>query len=92
MGYTVEYNPELTKRYPKPKVTGHKIPVILIVSIILVIGIYLLTRDAIIELLVPGDTQVTTAAFSEMMGQIAAGESFKDAFFAFCEDIISNSY
>ncbi len=92
MGYTVEYNPELTKRYPTEKYQSKKTPIILIVSLILIIGLYITTRESIYQLMIPGDPQVTTAAFSEMMDQIAAGESLKDSFFAFCEDIISHRY
>lgn len=42
------------------------------------------------RILIPGDAEVTIAAFSSMVEQIQAGEPIGDAVTAFCGEIIEN--
>jgi hypothetical protein len=41
------------------------------------------------DYLIPGDAEITAAAFSEMTYQLQNGESLEDAVVTFCRDVIS---
>lgn len=92
MGYVIEYSPQDKRKYP---ITGNKrkgkryvrwflILVVLVCS--LIPGI----RTRAVNLLIPGDDEVTKAAFQIMTEQLRAGEPVNDAVTAFCQEILDN--
>jgi len=91
MSYYVEYNPELRRRYPQTKNRSSKVQLVLIGLLFMVVGIYTLMRYNLLQYLIPGDSQVTTAAFSEMVKSVANGKTVSEAVFAFCRDIVIGS-
>lgn len=92
MGYQIVYNPEDNHKYPthiRKKRKVKMIPLILFASI-LVLGSRQI-RGKLEQWLIPGDPQVTKAAFSLMMEDLRDGESFGDAVTAFCNEIIAGN-
>jgi len=91
MSYSVSYNPELKKRYPavchkkKPNYT-----VLLLILCAATVGI-LLTNNGILRYLLPGDPNVTAAAFSALVDSVASGVSVKESLYTFCEEILLNA-
>lgn len=92
MGYCVEYNPEFKNRYPSVPRNRKRLPIgILIWGAAAVTAVYILVSSGVLRHLIPGDPNVTTAAFSLLVEEIAEGESVRDAFFAFCREIVVNA-
>ena len=92
MSYVVEYNPELRKRYPAKK-AGFRKPSVKLVFILFfaVVAGYTAIRMELLRYLIPGDSYVTSRAFSEMVEQIGAGEPINACISAFCREIIAGS-
>lgn len=94
MGYKIIYNPEEKKKYPMKERSRIKlrwcIPVMLVLSFVLALGKPQF-RAKLEEWLIPGDSEVTKAAFSEMLGQLRVGENAVDAVTTFCRTIIGGS-
>ena len=91
MSYRVDYNPEMKKRYPTFIKIRKKLPVRLLLSLVAIAACYGVFCSGVLRLLIPGDLAVTTAAFSGMVDDIGAGESVRQAFLAFCKEIIVNA-
>lgn len=94
MGYRIEYNPELNSKYPRKVHTGKG--KILLLSAAMLSGIILgfigiNNSTALKNWLLPGNPQVTEAAFSAMIADIRAGEQVGDAITAFCLEIMENA-
>lgn len=90
MSYSVNYNPELRKKYPKNNIR-RKFPVkqtAVIVVILLCVSI--LAHSGLEMLLLPGNPDVTASALSTLTEKISNGEPIKDAVYCFCEEIINN--
>ena len=60
-------------------------------SILLLIFVVYNCGDTLREFLIPGDTDVTEAAFSELGNNLRDGVSVKDALTVFCLEIIENA-
>lgn len=94
MGYKIMYSPEDNSKYPMRKPTKSRsrwiIPLLLVAVLILALGRPHL-RTKLEDWLVPGDTDVTKAAFAAMVGQLREGENAVDAVTAFCRMIIDGS-
>lgn len=90
MGYSVEYNPELRKTYPMKKEKLPSIPVkpIMITAAVLV-GLFAGHKLGVLQLLIPGDSAVTTGAFSTMVDDVKAGQTVSDAVFSFFRNVIT---
>ena len=92
MSYCVEYNPELKKHYPSVTKSGKKPPIALILGVVITVAAaYALVSSGVLRYLIPGDPEVTTAAFSVLVERIGAGEPVREAFLGFCEEIIVNA-
>ena len=92
MSYHVDYNPEMKNRYPihiKIKRKFRIRPIVL--STMAVVLIYAVFRSGVLQYMIPGDPVVTTAAFSGMVEDIGGGESIREAFLAFCKEVIVNA-
>ena len=91
MSYRVDYNPEMKNRYPNFVKIKRKLPVRpILLSVAAVAIIYGIVSSGLLRFLIPGEPAVTTAAFNGMMEDIGAGESVRQAFLAFCKEIIQN--
>lgn len=92
MSYRVDYNPEMKNRYPSMIKIEKKLPVRpILLSIAAIAFCYGIFCSGVLRFLIPGDPAVTTAAFSEMVDDIGAGESVRQAFLSFCKEIIINA-
>lgn len=89
MSYSIEYNPELKKRYPAIKNYRKKPQLLVLVLLLISVVTYTFIHFNIIQYIIPGDTEATIAAFSTMVDKIGGGDTVGDAFFAFCRDIIN---
>ena len=90
MSYCIEYNPELKKRYPTTKKRRGRPQFFVVLLLAISVAAYIFIRHNIIRYIIPGDAEVTTAAFSTMVEKIGDGDSVGDAFFAFCRDIVDS--
>lgn len=89
MGYSVEYNPELRKNYPQKRENMPKIQMKwLLMGVIICVGIYILFGTGFIKLFIPGDPEITVAAFSDMVQRVSTGEPVTEAVFGFVRDVV----
>ena len=89
MSYYVEYNPELKNRYPVKKNRRPKQTALLVVVILLVITLsYSVFGGKLLKILIPGDPQITAAAFSGFVEQVGSGKPIREAVFCFFQEII----
>ena len=89
MSYLVEYNPELTKKYPTVVKSKKGLSMFSILLLcIAVVGAFCLAQSGLLRYFIPGDPDVTASAFSELLNQIQAGEPIKTSVLSFCEEII----
>ena len=88
MSYQINYDPTRANRFYTAK--RKKIPVWLMTALCIGIATLLLNNE-FRSLLIPGDPQVTSDAFSELTQELAEGESVKEAVTAFCKQIIDNA-
>ena len=89
MSYRVEYNPELRRNYPQKMVRTLKVPVkLLLLGLAACVGTYILFGTGLFNLFIPGDPQVTVAAFSEMVQDVGAGEGVSEAVFHFFRNVV----
>lgn len=93
MGYRIVYGP-----MPKmPQERDYKPLRIQVLTAVFALLFVLTVRQAwpegtalLREFLLPGEQNVTEAAFSEMIGDIREGESLGDALTAFCRQIVEH--
>lgn len=91
MGYQIMYSPEDNHKYPayKPKSKNRWLfPVVITIALLVAAGIPNV-RNSLERWLIPGDAQVTKAAFSAMLDQLRTGEPIDEAVTAFCREIIA---
>ena len=90
MSYSIEYNPELKRKYPKGKAQRHFLTRKLIYLLVFFAASYLLIQSKAYHYLLPGNPDVTISAFSTMVERVGDGTSMTDAVRSFCEEIIWN--
>lgn len=83
MAYRISYGPAKKKRDKKRWIF------FLSGLIVLLFGAYFLQKKY--DLFLPGDPAVTALALDHMASAISKGESFSDAFFCFCQEIIDGA-
>lgn len=94
MGYQIQYGVTAVKTYvPERKKNKSKRKNIKIIFafIAVFIAIYLGSRDAVLEFLLPGDGKTTRVALSRMVADIQDGEPFGDVVEAFCLEIVNGA-
>lgn len=92
MSYCVEYNPEMRKRYPFVKrIRNKNLVKVFLVSAAAIAAIYMIACSGVLRYFIPGDPEVTTAAFSLLLNEIGEGEPVREAFLSFCREIIVNA-
>ena len=90
MSYSVEYSPELKKRYPARQKVRQKSVLSLLLLLIVSVSIYALMQGGWMQYLIPGDPEVTTSAFSALVEDVISGEPIHQSILTFCQEIISN--
>lgn len=87
MSYQIQYEPHKNRRYPV--CTGRKRH-----TTVFVLALTLLAVCMSIGLrtgwLIPGDPEVTSNAFSDMVTMLREGEGMKEAVTAFCMEILEH--
>lgn len=94
MAYTVYYTEtgEIERNNIALKKSNHKILVSLCLVLLFVFGtVKLLSSERIQQFLIPGDPQITKAAFAEMTQSVREGQSVEDAVVAFCRQILTEA-
>ncbi len=91
MSYRVEYNPEKHNKYPIPT---QKKPKWIFVALVVFVAIFTLQKSeklqSVRSWLIPGNPEITAAAFSTMVDQVRSGEPVREAVTTFCQEIIDN--
>lgn len=91
MSYSIEYDPEKNKLYPQKSERKHKW---LIIALVAMISLFFLqkidSKHVLKSFLIPGDPEITSAAFSSMVEDIREGDTVANAVTAFCLEIIDN--
>ena len=93
MGYSIQYAPDLNIKYKAHKSTQINKKRFFILSACLIIVTALFfgkVRNFLWELWIPGDADVTVAAFSEMLADVQQGTSVSKAVQDFCKEILKN--
>lgn len=91
MSYRIEYNPEKNKMYPIAAKRNTKwLSIALCIMVALFVLLKLDKNQTIKSLLLPGDPEITSSAFSSMVEDIRDGARLGDAVTAFCLEIINN--
>lgn len=91
MGYKIIYG-SVKAEPKKPQNASVTAVTLAICAGILCGSLWIAGKDSRIrDLLIPGDPQVTTAAFSEMVVQLQNGTGFSDAITVFCERILDGA-
>ena len=93
LGYSIKYEDRMIREF-LPEKSKQRLPVGLItmVALCLVLLFTILgNMNTIKNQLMPGNAKVTQSALEDMVQSITEGEQVKDAFAAFCVDIIDNA-
>lgn len=94
MAYRIQYNPEQNKKYPimLASAVRKRWLVGAAITAVLLLGLAVQNEGEFLKSwLLPGDPEVTEAAFSAMVEDIRAGESLGDAVTAFCLEIMDHA-
>ncbi len=92
MSYNIEYNPELGKLYPsKTSKSGNGMLVKLGILLLAAVVSYAALQTGLARYLIPGDPEVTSAAFSGMVTMVGEGVPVGEAILSFCEAVITNA-
>ena len=92
MAYIIEYEPWLNKKYTKTKKHKCRIKHWKIITVILAVLVAMFpARQDINDFLIPGNVDVTTQAFTQMLDQIGAGEPIGECVTIFCMEILDHA-
>lgn len=92
MAYRIEYGRTMTKMEfcEKGRGLGKYIKIFIVIAIILS-TIYFASSGKLQDALIPGNTQVTKQALTELTDDLRNGEDIKSAISAFCQEIIEHA-
>lgn len=93
MGYRIDYEPNLKRKYPLKRQKGNFIEITVAVFLLACIVILLCNpgvHGLLQEILLPGDPQKTAEAIENMIVNLKSGETFKNSVTAFCVEIIGD--
>ena len=87
MSYQIQYEPDKNRKYPtkKPQKGNATAAIMIVVLLIVCLSIGLRTGW-----LIPGDPDVTNAAFSDMVDMLEQGENMHDSLTAFCAEVLEH--
>lgn len=94
MGYHIQYGETLIKKkikLPYFMKNRNKIATMLIVTVICTTLGLIGKNERVQEILIPGDDEVTRAAFECMIDEVQAGSSMVDAVTVFCREILEGA-
>lgn len=93
MGYCISYNPELEKKYPlRTKRKKKKWPWVMSLLAVLLVAVFATnSRQMVKQWLLPGDPQLTEEALTCFVQDVREGMPMKEAFTAFCVEIIESA-
>ena len=92
VAYRIEYGQTMIKTQfcEKAGRSGKRLKVFVVIAIILA-TLYFAKSESVQEILIPGNTQVTKQALSELTDDLREGEDVKSAITAFCREIIDHA-
>lgn len=91
LSYYIAYDPQENERYPQKLKKLTKLPVKWMLSVLfLLIAGYIALSSNLLDYILPGDPEVTAAAFSQMVEQVKTGESVRNAVICFVEQIVTH--
>lgn len=93
MGYKIQYGQTMTKVFiQETKNKDIRMPAMkwIVLTCALFLAIYL-GGSGYLDFLIPGNKEATTAAFTSMVEDVQDGKSVKDAFTAFCLEILDDA-
>ena len=91
MAYEISYGPVKTKQ-PKTRKNTPRSLILFLCTAALIIGLSITgSGDRILQWLIPGDSNVTSAAFSTMIENLRDGLPLYESVTAFCKEIIENA-
>lgn len=91
MGYQIQYGTTVIKKYVPDHKRRNRFSLkvfSLFLGIVILCSMLLSKRDAVINMLLPGDSQVTKAAITNMVSKLKSGEPLAASVEAFCLEII----
>ena len=92
MGYRISYdNERMQIEQESGRHTYSRLISVLVVCLLVLGSLKLIGWDSLKNYVLPGDPELTEAAFTDMVESIRAGESVTDAVTAFCVEIIENA-
>lgn len=93
MGYIIQYDPEKNAQYPaKTPKSGHVgLYLSAVIFTCVMLGLAVKYRSSIQDWLVPGNAEVTTAAFQTLTDDVRNGKPAGEAITAFCKEIIAHA-
>lgn len=94
MSYTIQYGPsgKAEAEWNSSRTKRKRRTAAAILLAVVAIGVLLLGgADRVRDFLIPGDPEVTKAAFAQFTENIRQGEPVGDAITAFCREIIDNA-
>ena len=94
MGYTVQYGPESAAETAWKRKAGRKgRRFLLLLTILCAAAVFAVSgwTEDLGDLLIPGDPEVTKAAFSQLTEDLREGDPFRDAVITFCREIIDHA-
>lgn len=93
MGYRIDYGQPSDRKYPVLS-SRRPLPALLCGALALFVLLTSLYwpegREALRDLLIPGDAAVTAEAFAAMLENVRAGEDVQDAVTVFCREILEH--
>lgn len=87
MSYRIEYDNRVGK-YEVRKEKSGILPYLVVFSLAAALWICPRSREMVRSLLIPGNDQITTAAFQLMTDDLRSGAGMYDALYDFCDTII----
>ena len=92
MGYKIQYEIGGSDKicFPSKRADLKKRIIMVLVCVFVLSMLIAPVRIRILQFFIPGDTKVTTSAFSQMISDLKNGDSLKSAVSAFCETVIQN--
>ena len=94
MGFSVQYGPdgsferEWKRKLQKKRRKGFGIAAIIV---LLSAVLFLQKRQNLDELLIPGNPEVTKAAYMQFSEDLREGDSFREAITTFCQEIFTGA-
>lgn len=92
MGYKIKYG-NATQKTKITYTSSHyfRIALVALTSLVIIFAILSVGKDTLRTYFIPGNPDVTQAAFSQMITDLSNGESLGDAFVVFCKEIIQSA-